>query len=109
MKRCGNTIQSSLFDKLFEFIKVMRSNYLSKKMKHINIELVQYLSETTIHGFRYLVESRNNLERLIWGITICLSMFVAIKMVAENCIYAIENPIITNIETVEIQKVMCLL
>ena len=76
-----------------------------KKLKYLKEELAQYLSETTVHGFRYLVASRNNLERLIWGVLICISMTVSLLMVIQNCTYAIQNPIITTIETTEIQKV----
>ena len=32
--------------------------------------LVDYFSETTVHGFRYIVEGRNILERLVWFLVV---------------------------------------
>ena len=83
--------------------------YTSKKLKYFKDEIRQYLSETTVHGFRYLVETKSNVERLIWVVVICISVAVCISMVIENVTNTIQNPIITNIETTEIQKVGSLL
>ena len=83
----------------------MTEKCLSKKLKSLKDEMTQYLIETTMHGFRYLVYSRNNVERIIWWVLICVTVVASIFMVIENCVYSIKNPIITTIETTVVQKV----
>ena len=41
----------------------IRQRDLGKQLKK---DLVGYFTETTVHGFRYVVEGRNLLERLMW-------------------------------------------
>ena len=86
-------------------IAKMTGNYISTKLKCLKEEMTQYLIETTMHGFRYLVYSRNNVERAIWWVLICITVIASTVMVIDNCVYSIRNPIITTIETTVVQKV----
>ena len=86
-------------------IATMTGNYISTKLKCLKEEMTQYLIETTMHGFRYLVYSRNNVERMIWWVLICITVIASTVMVIDNCAYSIRNPIITTIETTVVQKV----
>ena len=54
---------------------VNRQRELRQEMKE---DLRGYFSETTVHGFRYVVEGRNLLERLAWiGFIICCFAYSA--------------------------------
>ena len=68
-------------------------------------KLRDYLNETSIHGLRYLIESRNNVERMIWSVVICTSMAFASYNVYVNFVYSMDNPIITTLETTVVQNV----
>ena len=52
-------------------------NHQRELRKELKKDLVAYLQETTVHGFRYIVDGRNLLEKLMWvlfiaaGFTFC--------------------------------------
>ena len=71
----------------------------------IGTKLKEYVSDTTIHGLRYFVESRSNLEKGIWGIVIFTSMVSALYNVAANYAYSLDHPIITTLDTTVVQNV----
>ena len=71
----------------------------------IGTKLKEYVSDTTIHGLRYFVESRINLEKGIWGIVIFTSMVSALYNVAANYAYSLDHPIITTLDTTVVQNV----
>lgn len=62
--------------------------------------LVDYFSQTTVHGFRYIVEGRNILERLIWFVCI-VSCFVYTFLTIWNAFsYWETHPVETTIDQV---------
>ena len=58
-----------------------------KRDKH---ELKRYFEETTVHGFRYLVDQSSVGERWIWGLVI-LSGFAYAGYLIQSSIYEWEN------------------
>ena len=71
----------------------------------IKTKLKGYLNETSVHGLRYLVVSRNNFERAIWLIVICICMAISLTMVIQNCFHFRDDPILRTIDTTVVQNV----
>ncbi len=67
--------------------------------------LTSYFKETTVHGFRYVVEGRNFAEKTIWVLTIILAFIISTYMAMTSMREARENPISTSIEIKSIDKV----
>ena len=63
-------------------------------------DLVSYLSETSVHGFRYIVEGRNFIERLVWAIFIVFSFCFAVNKILDANQYWDAHPIETIIDEV---------
>ena len=63
-------------------------------------DVVSYLSETTVHGFRYIVEGRNFLERLAWAIFIGFAFYFTVNKILEANTYWDTHPIETTIDEV---------
>ena len=57
-----------------------------------------YLQETTVHGFRYVVEGRTVPERLAWVVAILLAFAYASILVHSAMREAEDNPVSTAIE-----------
>ena len=62
--------------------------------------LEDYFSETTVHGFRYIVDGRNLLERLIWVAVIGVGFFCCISLVRDAFSYWETHPVETTIDQV---------
>ena len=73
---------------------------LRKLRKEIKKDLVGYFRETTVHGFRYVVDGRNVVERTMWiifiiaGFTFCGMLFYSALNQWEG------NPVETTIDAV---------
>ena len=67
--------------------------------------VITYLLTTTIHGLRYLHDGRNLFEKLIWLIIIGASFSGAIWFIYHGLKEANEEPILTTLETTEVQNV----
>ena len=67
--------------------------------------VITYLLTTTIHGLRYLHDGQNWLEKLIWLIIIGASFSGAIWFIVHGLKEANEEPILTTLETTEVQNV----
>ena len=65
----------------------------------------EYLNETSVHGLRYLLDSRNNVERVIWLTMICICMAISLTMVIQNCFHFRDDPILRTIDTTVVQNV----
>ena len=65
----------------------------------------EYLNETSVHGLRYLLDSRNNFERVIWLTVICICMAISLTMVIQNCFHFRDDPILRTIDTTVVQNV----
>ena len=62
--------------------------------------LVDYFKETTVHGFRYIVEGRNVLERLIWGIVILFGFVFSFYAIWQAASHWETHPVETTIDQV---------
>ena len=62
--------------------------------------LVDYFKETTVHGFRYIVEGRNFFERLIWGIVILFGFSYSFYLVWNAFHHWETHPVETTIDQV---------
>ncbi len=57
-----------------------------------------YLQETTVHGFRYVVEGRTVAERAAWVVAILIAFAYASVLVHSAIKEAEENPVVTSVE-----------
>ncbi|TRY68635.1 hypothetical protein TCAL_08884 [Tigriopus californicus] len=64
-----------------------------------------YLEETTVHGFRYVVTGINAAERFFWILCIALGFSGAFHMVNRSLEEGRNNPIVTTIDTIPITRV----
>ena len=64
-----------------------------------------YFSVSSIHGFRYLVDCKNNIEKFCWCFVIAMSLYFAGWMIWTSIEDNNEEPILTTIETTSIKNV----
>ena len=75
---------------------------IAMELKRIKNEIQSYLSETTVHGLRYVVEGQNVCERLFWTLMFLLGFTLAI-ISNYNFLKNYEmNPVQTTVETVSV-------
>ena len=68
--------------------------------KALQRDVLGYFRETTVHGFRYVVEGRNIFERISW-ILVIVAGFVMCSMIVYNAYEDWENhPVETTIDSV---------
>ena len=65
-------------------------------------DLTSYLSETTVHGFRYVTEGRTIFERLIWVLFIALGFGYSIIIISEAFESWKNHPVETTISEVSV-------
>ena len=65
----------------------------------------QYLRETTVHGFRYLIDRRNVCEVVVWITVLTFSFITAFLGIYVSIRDSYNNPILTSVQTTQIQKV----
>ena len=68
------------------------------KARTMSTHVKGYLQETTVHGFRYVVEGRTVPERLAWVVAILLAFAYASILVHSAMREAEDNPVSTAIE-----------
>jgi hypothetical protein len=64
-----------------------------------------YLEETTIHGFRYLSQGRNWLEKFVWFVVIVGSFSLSTYLIAVNIQEHYVDPMLTTIDTTSVKNV----
>ena len=64
-----------------------------------------YFKVTTVHGFRYVVDGANLVERLIWVGVIVATMAYAVLLVTQSVIDFQAQPVTSNFDKVEIYSV----
>ena len=64
-----------------------------------------YFQETTVHGFRYVVEGQNSFERGIWIVFIICAITYAATLIRTSLIENTLNPIVTTIESIPTKQV----
>ena len=62
--------------------------------------LVGYFSQTTVHGFRYIVQGRNLFERVIWILFILFGFVYSFYTIWKAIIYWETHPVETTIDQV---------
>ncbi len=67
--------------------------------------LVGYFRETTVHGFRYVVDGKTITERFIWVAVILLAFACAAYLTHTSFREADENPISTSTEVLTVDKI----
>ena len=65
-------------------------------------DLIGYFSETTVHGFRYVVEGRNIFERLLWVVFIAFGFGYSLVIISESFNSWKNNPVETTIGEVSV-------
>ena len=58
----------------------------------ISKELRGYFSETTVHGFRYLVDGQSKCEKLVWAIIIFSGFIYSGYLIQQNIKHVELNP-----------------
>ena len=76
-------------------------NFFSSVKAIIN----EYLGMTSIHGLRYLRDSRNIVEKVSWLIIISLSFGFCVHIIHSHFTENDNKPILTTVEMVSVQEV----
>ena len=74
-------------------------------LQDFKVGLRQYLRETTVHGFRYLIEGRNLCEIAVWVIVITFCFTLTFAGIYTSISESYKNPILTSVQTTRIQDV----
>ena len=65
----------------------------------------EYLGVTSIHGLRYLMESRNIVEKVSWLIIISLSFGFCVHIIHSHFTENNNKPILTTVEMASVQEI----
>ena len=71
-------------------------------LKFFGQGVCEYFVESSIHGLRYLVDSKNLVEKVCWSLIIVTSIYLAGTMISTSIQNNNEEPILTTIETTSI-------
>ena len=77
--------------------RIDRKRELQKDLKK---DLVAYFTETTVHGFRYVVEGRNRFEQILWIIFIIGGFGYSTYRIYNSYEYWESHPVETTIDQV---------
>ena len=75
-----------------------------KKMRLLELknDVVGYFSETTVHGFKYVVQGRNIYERMAWLVVIAIGFALcSYLIIGSNQVWR-SNPVQTTLDEVSI-------
>ena len=67
--------------------------------------MIRYFEETTVHGFRYVVDVQNVIERILWICVILLSFGYASYLIHCTIVDFNEQPVATSFSKVPIREV----
>ena len=73
-----------------------------KSVAKIRQEFFSYFSETTVHGFRYVAEGRNHVEKLFWVIVITAGFILSGKIIYTSLSDWDRTPLQTTIDQVSL-------
>ena len=77
-------------------------NLINKMMKNLTKDVYEYFSETTVHGFQYIVTGRNWFERLFWA-SLIVCGFILGSMIFYHSLHDWnETPLQTTIKQVSL-------
>ena len=76
----------------------MRSKANVKQRLNVGLkdDVVSYLSETTVHGFRYIVVGRNIIERVVWVIFLSIAFLFTYDGIRRANLYWDTHPVETT-------------
>ena len=68
---------------LFIYRTAMKKRKIGKKkrLKELKDDIIGYFSETTVHGFKYVVQGRNIYERLVWSVVIVVGFALCAALI----------------------------
>ena len=72
------------------------------KLKELQKDIKGYFSETTVHGFRYVVEGKNICERVAWSLIIIMSFAFCANIFYESSREWYLPPVQTTLDEVSI-------
>lgn len=72
------------------------------KTANIRQDIYSYFSETTVHGFRYVVEGRNSFEKLFWIIVITAGFILSGLIIFQSLSDWEDTPLQTTIDQVSL-------
>ena len=78
---------------------------ITKTSKYLSVaktEILSYLTETTVHGFRYIVHSHNVLERIFWTVVVTCGFLMSGNMILSSITMWKTTPLQTTIEKVSL-------
>ena len=86
---------------------LLHLDILKIKEKMINMfqirqDIYSYFSETTVHGFRYVVEGRNIVEKMFWIIVIAIGFIISSFIVFKSFSDWEKTPLQTTIDKVSL-------
>jgi len=77
-----------------------QSEYRPGVLANVKRDVVEYLSRTTVHGLRYIVQGKNLLESVVWILVIlCGFMFCALSVLRMYQHWE-ERPVETTIDEI---------
>ena len=82
-----------------------RSRKGTRLLNDFKLGFHQYLRETTVHGFRYLIDGRNVCETVVWIIVIAICFTLTFTGIYTSIRDSYNDPILTSVQTTQIQKV----
>ena len=75
---------------------------IREEISRIKVDICSYFTETTVHGFRYIVEGRDNVERICWAIVIVTGFILSALLIQQSFANWENTPLQTTIETVSL-------
>ena len=78
---------------------------LSKIYTNITDGIRNYFRETSVHGFRYVVDGHGSFFRILWMLVVVVTFMLCGYLVKETLVEMERNPIVTIIEEVDISKI----
>ena len=80
----------------------MLTNRVSERFSRARKEFLSYLSETTVHGFRYIVQGNNTFERLFWILVIISGFLMSGHIIRSSFLEWDTTPLQTTVEKVSL-------
>ena len=84
---------------------MLREHKRKTLLEDFKVGFHQYLRETTVHGFRYLIEGRNLCEIAVWIVVITFCFTLTFAGIYTSISESYKNPILTSVQTTQIQDV----
>lgn len=82
----------------------MKTKEIRKRTRLVDLknDVIGYFSETTVHGFKYVVQGRNIYERLAWLIVIAIGFALCSALILGSSQVWSKDPVQTTMDQVSI-------